>query len=52
MGTLIKGFAIFWVVWVIWYITGGPLRDDKTKPYVGFTESGNLEPMGTSSPKR
>lgn len=52
MGILLKGFAIFWVIWVIWYITGGPLRDDKTKPYVGFTESGNIEPMGTSSLKR
>lgn len=52
MATFIKVFSIFWAVWIIWYITGGPLRDDKTKPYVGFTESGTIEPMGTSSIKR
>lgn len=43
MAVLIKIFAVFWVVWVIWYLTGGPLRDDKTKPYVGFTASGTIE---------
>lgn len=48
-GTLLKAFAIFWVVWVIWYLTGGPLRDDKTKPFVGFTASGTLQSIGTSS---
>ena len=49
MGTLIKMFAIFWVVWIIWYLTGGPLRDDKTKPLVGFTASGTIEHFGTST---
>ncbi len=52
MGFLIKFFAIFWAIWLIWYLTGGPLRDDKTKPYVGFNASGELVPMGTSSIKR
>lgn len=52
MGFLIKAFAIFWAVWFIWYITGGPLRDDRTKPYVGFTASGTIETMGTSSVKQ
>ena len=52
MGTLVKIFAVFWAVWIIWYLTGGPLRDDKTKPYVGFTESGEIQPMGTSTLKQ
>jgi len=35
MGTfLLKGFAIFWAIWIAWYLTGGPLRDDKTNPFV------------------
>lgn len=52
MEFLIKAFAIFWAIWIIWYITGGPLRDDKTKPFIGLTKSGTLEPMGTSSIKK
>lgn len=49
MGTLLKIFVGFWVVWILWYITGGPLRDDKTKPYVGPNATGQLETFGTSS---
>lgn len=49
MGTLLKIFIGFWIVWILWYITGGPLRDDKTKPFVRFNESGGLETVGTSS---
>ena len=51
MGILVKILAIFWAVWIIWYLTGGPLRDDKTKPYIGFDKSGTLVPMGTSTVK-
>lgn len=51
MGILVKILAIFWAVWIIWYLTGGPLRDDKTKPYIGFDKSGMLVPMGTSTVK-
>lgn len=51
MGNLIKFFAIFWAVWILWYITGGPLRDDKTKPFIGFTESGTIAPIGTTTQK-
>ncbi len=51
MGLLVKIFVIFWTVWIIWYLTGGPLRDDKTKPYVGFTEEGKIIPMGTTTKK-
>jgi hypothetical protein len=51
MGTLIKIFTIFWAVWIIWYLTGGPLRDDKTKPYIGFDKTGQLTPLGTSTQK-
>ncbi len=47
----IKILAIFWAVWILWYLTGGPLRDDKTKPYIGFTETGSLAPLGTTTKK-
>jgi len=49
METFLKIFIGFWIVWIIWYITGGPLRDDKTKPYIGINSSGTLETFGTSS---
>lgn len=49
MGLLIKAFAIFWAVWILWYITGGPLRDDRSKPFVEFNEKGKLENIGTST---
>lgn len=49
MGVLLKIFFGFWVIWILWYITGGPLRDDKTKPYVKLNESGQIETVGTSS---
>ena len=51
MSTLLKIFAIFWAIWFLWYITGGPMRDDKTKPFIGFTETGSLETFGTSTLK-
>jgi hypothetical protein len=50
MGTLFKLFVGFWVVWLLWYVTGGPLRDDKTKPYIGPNGStGQLETFGTTT---
>ena len=52
MPILLKIFAIFCVIWILWYLTGGPLRDDKTKPYIGLSKSGQLETFGTSTPKR
>jgi hypothetical protein len=52
MATLFKAFAIFWVIWILWYITGGPLRDDKSRPYIGLNEDGQLETMSTSSIRR
>jgi hypothetical protein len=51
MGTIAKIFIGFWVIWIIWYITGGPLRDDRTKPYVKVNDSGALQSVGTSSLK-
>ena len=51
MGILIKIFLIFWVFWILWYITGGPLRDDKSKPFVKFNESGQLENVETTTIK-
>lgn len=49
MGTFLKIFAIFWVIWIIWYITGGPLRDDKTHPYIGLNKDGELQKYSTST---
>ena len=43
MGLFLKIFAGFWIVWIIWYITGGPLRDDKAKPFIGPNSKGVLE---------
>lgn len=51
MELLLKIFLGFWVIWILWYVTGGPLRDDKNKPYVKFNESGQLENVGTSTVK-
>ena len=52
MGALLKIFAIFWAFWIIWYLTGGPLRDDKTHPYVGFNKNGELVPIGTTTSRQ
>jgi hypothetical protein len=52
MAALFKAFAIFWVIWILWYVTGGPLRDDKSHPYIGLNEGGQLETMSTSSIRR
>ncbi len=52
MGVILKIFFGFWVIWILWYLTGGPLRDDKTRPFIGPNESGQLETFGTSSTKR
>jgi hypothetical protein len=49
MGLFAKIFIGFWVIWIIWYVTGGPLRDDKSKPFIGPTGSGQLEKFGTST---
>lgn len=47
MKTLFIIFAGFWVIWILWYLTGGPLRDDRTKPFVGIGSSGQIETSGT-----
>jgi hypothetical protein len=49
MWTLFKIFLIFWAVWILWYITGGPLRDDASRPYVGLNADGTLKTFGTST---
>jgi hypothetical protein len=49
MATFFKIFVGFWAIWILWYITGGPLRDDKTNIYVGPNSSGQLETFGTST---
>ncbi len=46
MATLLKIFFGFWLIWILWYVTGGPLRDEKSKPYIGFNQSGQLETFG------
>ncbi len=52
MGVILKIFFGFWVIWILWYLTGGPLRDDKTKPFIGPNEAGQLETFGSSTIKR
>jgi hypothetical protein len=42
-------FAGFWIFWIIWYLTGGPLRDDRSKPYIGLDKNGTLQTQGTST---
>ncbi len=51
MALFLKIFAGFWVVWLLWYLTGGPLRDDKSKPFVGPNGNGELQLYGTSTKK-
>lgn len=46
MGFLTKLFIGFWIVWILWYLTGGPLRDDKTRPFIGPSENGELIKYG------
>ena len=31
---LAYGIGIFFAMWYVWYATGGPMRDDKVKPFV------------------
>jgi hypothetical protein len=50
MMTFLKFFGIFWAVWIIWYMTGGPLRDDASKKYVGIGANGSIETFGTTTP--
>ncbi len=40
MKYLLYIFVGFWALWILWYLTGGPLRDDKTKMFVTPTENG------------
>lgn len=49
MATFFKIFFGFWLLWILWYMTGGPYRDDKTKPFIGVTKNGGLQTFGTSS---
>lgn len=49
MELFLKIFFGFWLLWVIWYMTGGPLRDEKSKPFIGVTQDGGLKTFGTSS---
>jgi hypothetical protein len=49
MGLFLKIFFGFWVIWIIWYLTGGPLRNDTTKPFVGVTKEGGLQEYSTST---
>lgn len=50
MEFFLKVFFGFWLIWIIWYVTGGPLRDDRSRPYIGPNpETGIIETFGTSS---
>ncbi len=46
METFFKVFFGFWLIWILWYVTGGPLRDDKNKPFVRPAQGGGLETFG------
>jgi hypothetical protein len=50
MWLFMKAFGIFWIIFLIWYLTGGPLRDDKTKKYVGPSDTGLLITSSTTDP--
>jgi hypothetical protein len=48
MGTLfLKIFVGFWAIWIAWYLTGGPLRDDKTHPYIDFSKTSTTTISGS-----
>lgn len=51
METFLKIFLGFWIIWIIWYLTGGPYRDDKSKPYIGINNQGQLENFSTPTAK-
>jgi hypothetical protein len=34
MGLFLKVFIGFWIIWILWYVTGGPLRDESSKPVI------------------
>lgn len=49
-GFFLKVFVGFWLLWILWYITGGPMRDDKAKPFIRPNpETGALEEVGTTT---
>lgn len=52
MATFFKIFVGFWIIWIIWYMTGGPLRDEKTKPFIGPTTTGGLKTFGPGDIKK
>lgn len=33
-------FLGFWAVWCLWYLSGGPLRSEKSKPFIVPNGSG------------
>lgn len=51
MGILLKIFIGFWALWILWYLTGGPLRDDKAKPYIKLNNQGELQAVGKDEVK-
>lgn len=51
MGFIFKVFVGFWLIWILWYLTGGPLRDDKNRPYIGPNDEGELQTFGTTTIK-
>lgn len=51
MGTLLKIFFGFWALWILWYLTGGPLRDNSSKPFIRLNSEGQIEPAGKDAVK-
>ena len=40
MKYLLYAFVGLCAVWIMWYVSGGPLREDRDKPYIGVTGDG------------
>lgn len=49
MSVIFKIFLGLCLFWLFWYLTGGPLRDDKSRPFIGPDETGALQTFGTST---
>ncbi len=46
MKYLLITFGLFWLLFYFWYVTGGPLRNDTSKPFVRPKANGGLEYFG------
>jgi hypothetical protein len=33
----------FWLIWLFWYLSGGPLRSEKSHPFITPADGGGFE---------